>query len=175
MLVEGARLGGYEVLGPLGAGGMGEVYRARDTRLGRDVDGRWLGFPQGGMLKKMLLEGGAPVAVAALPQGGSLRGASWGPDGTMVFSPGPQLGLWRVPAEGGTPRAITVPDTDKGEVSHRWPQFLPGGKHVLFAMSPASLIASDAQIGTLSLETGRFRTAVEGSGYGPPWWRSATS
>ena len=37
MLVEGARLGGYEVLGPLGAGGMGEVYRARDTRLGREV------------------------------------------------------------------------------------------------------------------------------------------
>ncbi len=34
---SGARLGPYEVIGPLGAGGMGEVYRARDTRLGRDV------------------------------------------------------------------------------------------------------------------------------------------
>jgi hypothetical protein len=33
----GTRLGPYEVLGPIGAGGMGEVYRARDTRLGRDV------------------------------------------------------------------------------------------------------------------------------------------
>src|SRR5437762_7624493 len=36
-LPTGARLGPYEVLAPLGAGGMGEVYRARDTRLGRDV------------------------------------------------------------------------------------------------------------------------------------------
>ncbi|HUL77562.1 MAG TPA: protein kinase [Vicinamibacteria bacterium] len=36
-LTAGARLGPYEVLAPLGAGGMGEVYRARDTRLGRDV------------------------------------------------------------------------------------------------------------------------------------------
>lgn len=36
-LAIGARLGPYEILAPLGAGGMGEVFRARDTRLGREV------------------------------------------------------------------------------------------------------------------------------------------
>src|SRR5215813_12430994 len=36
-LATGTRLGPYEIIGPIGAGGMGEVYRARDTRLGRDV------------------------------------------------------------------------------------------------------------------------------------------
>src|SRR5215831_433930 len=36
-LAPGKRLGTYQISGPLGAGGMGEVYRARDTRLGREV------------------------------------------------------------------------------------------------------------------------------------------
>ena len=36
-LSAGSRLGAYDIAGLLGAGGMGEVYRARDARLGRDV------------------------------------------------------------------------------------------------------------------------------------------
>src|SRR5450631_774745 len=42
-LVPGTKLGPYEIVSPLGAGGMGEVYRARDTRLNRDVAIKILG------------------------------------------------------------------------------------------------------------------------------------
>ncbi|MGB2889994.1 MAG: protein kinase [Candidatus Acidiferrales bacterium] len=92
-------------------------------------DGQWLGFRSEGKLKKISLQGGAPVVLC---DASNLRGASWGPDDTIIFSPTFLGGLMRVSASGGTPQALTTPDTGKGERSHRWPEILPGGKAIVF-------------------------------------------
>ena len=57
---------------------------------------------------------------------GSAMGGSWGADDTIYFAPFNTSGLWKVPASGGTPTAVTTLDCTKGEVSHRWPQSSPG-------------------------------------------------
>jgi hypothetical protein len=93
------------------------------------------------------------------------RGASWGPDDTIIFTPtNLQSGLFRVSAGGGTPKPVTVPDHKKGELSHRWPQILPGGKAVLVTIWTATSFDT-ARIDLLSLETGKRRTLVEGGAY----------
>jgi serine/threonine-protein kinase len=134
-------------------------------------DGRWLGFAQGSRLMKVPLGGGSPVPVCDIPgeagspgEAGRVRGASWGSEGTIVFSPAPNLGLWRVPAEGGTPRPLTTPNAQKSEMSHRWPHVLPGGRSALFTIW-TSQFARDARIGVVSLETGEYRVILEGTGF----------
>ena len=92
-------------------------------------DGQWIGFFADGKMKKISVQGGAAVTLCDAP---NARGASWGEDGSIIVTlTNGWRGLSRVPAAGGTPQAITKPG-DKGEVTHRWPQILPGGQAVLF-------------------------------------------
>src|SRR5436190_13568983 len=55
----------------------------------------------------------------------------WGPDGTILFAPNAGSPLQRVAATGGTPSAITKLDATHRDLSHRWPHFLPDGRHYL--------------------------------------------
>jgi serine/threonine protein kinase/Tol biopolymer transport system component len=87
-------------------------------------DSRSVAFGTGGRLMRLDLGGGAPQMLAS----GGGRGA-WNTDGVILFSRGPNLGLFRISASGGDPIAVTKLDE---QVGHQFPQFLPDGRHFVF-------------------------------------------
>jgi eukaryotic-like serine/threonine-protein kinase len=95
-------------------------------------DGRSLGFFADGKLKKLGLGGGPVQTLCNAPTG---RGGAWNKDGVILFTPSGLLGVGisRIPASGGTPAPVTVPDKSLSEDSHRWPVFLPDGIHYLYS------------------------------------------
>jgi Tol biopolymer transport system component/predicted Ser/Thr protein kinase len=112
-------------------------------------DGQWVGFFADGKLKKISVQGGAPVTLCDAP---SSLGATWGEDGNIIAALSQIAGLSRLSAAGGEPQPLTKLGT--GEVTHRWPQILPGGDRVLFTSSPSLFTLDSARIEAVSLKTG---------------------
>lgn len=122
-------------------------------------DGRFIGFFAEGKLKKVSSDGGTPIVLADTPAG---QGASFAPDGSVVFSPVHGDGLFRVPPDGGPAEAISSVDRAAGEGGHHWPQVMPDGKHVLATVEVTGKSYSEARIVIVSLETKEKRVLVEG-------------
>ncbi len=94
-------------------------------------DGRSIGFFADGKLKRVDAAGGAPLAIADAPFG---KGGTWNAGGTILFAPSYNSPILRIPAQGGTPRPVTALDRGHNQNSHRFPWFLPGGRHFLYLM-----------------------------------------
>jgi serine/threonine-protein kinase len=93
-------------------------------------DGRWIGFFQGGMIRKVSIAGGSPVDLAAMSHP---RGMSWCDDGYIYFVPSYATGIHRTRDTGGAAvEVVTRIDTTTTERTHRWPCALPGGRGVVF-------------------------------------------
>jgi Tol biopolymer transport system component len=92
-------------------------------------DNRFIAFAARGKLKKIDVAGGAPIIICDAPFS---RGGTWSDDGIIIFAPGPANPLAMVPAKGGIPVRVTKLDSLRRENSHRWPSFLPDGKHFLY-------------------------------------------
>ena len=92
-------------------------------------DGRELGFFGGGKLKTIHADGGPLQIVCDVT---SARGGAWSKDGTIVYTSSTMTPLMRVPVSGGTPEPASQFDAARGENSHRFPVFLPDGKHFFF-------------------------------------------
>jgi serine/threonine protein kinase/Tol biopolymer transport system component len=127
-------------------------------------DGRWIGFFANEKLKKVSIDGGAPVTVAdAL----NPRGHAWSVDDTIFVTASNNSGIGRVAARGGKLEPFTR--LEQGELSHRWPALLPDGKTVLFSLWndngwELSRIAAQG-------ESGGHRTVVEAGGGYPRYIR----
>jgi hypothetical protein len=126
-------------------------------------DGQWIGFADEQTLKRVAITGGPPSTIA--PVDGPLRGATWGPDGTIVFATVRGTGLQRVSSAGGDPMVLTKPDRERGENDHLWPEFLPGGGAVLFTIYPSIGGPENAQVAVLDLKTGASKVLVRGGSH----------
>ena len=126
-------------------------------------DGQWVGFTAGNKLKKVAISGGAPMT---LSDDANLHGATWGTDDAIIFAPSSGIrGLYQVSAGGGTPVLLTTPDFQNGEISHPWPQLLPGGGAVIYTVG-AGGSWDDAQIVVEQIETRERRVLIEGGTHG---------
>jgi serine/threonine protein kinase len=106
-------------------------------------DSRFIGFFAGGKLKKVQVTGGPPVPLCDALNG---RGGTWNRDNVILFSAGTANPLQRITSAGGTPTAVT--ELAKGVTSHRWPTFLPDGRHYLFfAGTPGNV--GEIRVGSL--------------------------
>jgi serine/threonine-protein kinase len=126
-------------------------------------DGQWLGYVTPSSLKKVSVTGGAPITLCQVERS---RGASWGPDGTIVFAHASDSGLSIVPATGGEATQLTTLDEAGGEVSHRWPQWLPDGKKILFTVGTESADFSGASLVVLDVASGEHKVIHRGGYYG---------
>jgi len=92
-------------------------------------DSRFLGFFQGAKLKKIEVPQGTPITLCDAPDG---RGGTWNRQGEILFTPSVNSAIYQVSAGGGAATPVTDLDASQQEVTHRWPSFLPDGRHFIF-------------------------------------------
>jgi serine/threonine protein kinase/Tol biopolymer transport system component len=128
-------------------------------------DGRTVGFFAKGKLLTISLDGGQPVVLCDAPDS---RGADWSADDVILFAPSSEGPIARVSARGGSPKPVTTVDATRHEFGHRYPQFLPDGKHFLYVAVGAE---SDFTTFAASLDAGTPVAVCKGGSaarYAPP-------
>jgi serine/threonine protein kinase len=121
-------------------------------------DGTFIAFFADGKLKKVDVSGGQVQVLSDAPNG---RGGTWNRDGVIVFAPDSLgRGLFRVSSSGSSPVEITKVDPSRFEESHRWPAFLPDGKHFLYMVANFSGKAEVNAIVLGSLDSQERRSLV---------------
>ena len=120
-------------------------------------DSRFVAFFAGGKLKKIEAAGGPAFVICEASDG---RGGSWNREGDILFTPSVNASIQRVSASGGAISPITTLDASKGETTHRWPYFLPDGRHFLYfngsVFSPRESLKNSIMLGMLGSKESKF-------------------
>ena len=124
-------------------------------------DSKRIAFFADGSLKRMSLGDDRAQLICPAP---SSRGGAWGPGDVIVFAPTAAGPLMQVPASGGTVTPATTLDETRGETAHRFPQFLPDGKHFLYVTLPEKKDGLETRIGTLDANPGPVVLSSRGRG-----------
>jgi Tol biopolymer transport system component len=117
-------------------------------------DGRFVGFFAGNKLKKIDVAGGSPQTLAEVTA--DPRGGAWAADGTIIFTPNFTSPLSKVAAAGGAVEPLTELDQSREQTSHRWPSFLPDGRHFLYFARAKKKEAEGIYVGSLDSKEGKF-------------------
>jgi serine/threonine protein kinase len=129
-------------------------------------DSRSIGFFAGGKLKRIDIADGPPQVLCNTGLG---AGGAWSRDGVIIFAPDLGSCLYRVSSSGGVASQITTLDESRLEVAHKYPQFLPDGKHFLYLAQSSQLENSGINVGTLdSKEVKPVLKARSGAAYMSP-------
>lgn len=109
-------------------------------------DGRYLAFFADAKLKKIEIATGT---VETLCDALDPRGGTWSRTGVILFAPKFNVGLFEVSAEGGEPKPISTVNYKSGELSHRWPHFLPDGRHYIYFSYHQTLLRKPIMVASL--------------------------
>ena len=131
-------------------------------------DGRSVAFFSIGKLKKISISGGPTQRICEIPQ--ASFGGTWGKLGVILFSTRPSGNIYQVSANGGAPKAISIPDVAHGELAHLFPYFLPDGRHFLYSVISRGPVESAVRTASLDSPDARFLVNADlGSAYSPPY------
>ncbi len=120
-------------------------------------DSHFIGFFSGGKLKKVEFSGGPPFTICDASDG---RGGTWNREGVILLTPAVNTTIFRVSASGGPLIPLTTLDPSKNETTHRWPYFLPDGRHFLYwsgsVFSPRETLTNSVLLGSLDLKESKL-------------------
>ncbi len=129
-------------------------------------DSRQIAFFAGGSLKRMAIDGSGAQVIAPAP---APRGGDWGPGDVILFQPNASGPIMKIPASGGTPAPATTLDAENRETAHRFPSFLPDGKHFLYVALPGPDGIPQTRTGSLDGAAGPvLLTSLSRATWAPP-------